>query len=443
MSCYDEAMRGMFARTVALALLAMPTALHAEIAATTDGAITYTVRKGDTLWSLTRTYLNRMDALPRLQTANKVRIPRHMPVGFQLAVPRDLLRFEPIVLRLSSFSGPVSGRADGRELQLAKGGELVEGTELTTGANGFVLITGSDGSRLALPSNTAIRIGRSRRYLLMGVPEIEVSVLRGRTEVKAAKQPPQGQFRVRSPISVSAVRGTVFGAGFDPAATLGATEVIEGVVAVASPVREIPVEAGFGATTNAAGELSREGLLKPPALLEPGKVQTEEKVALALNPVEGARSYRFQIGRDAAMEDVIAEVESTDPRAEFSELRNGTFFVRASAVSRSGLQGFSGVESFRRQRVGLAADIGQVDIPGAIRINWRVEGEGASLFRFQLFGEADKAQPLVDEAGLSTPGMTLTGLRRGTYQWRVGVIQTTPEGSAEVWTPLGKFTVNN
>ena len=53
------------------------------------------------------------------------------------------------------------------------------------------------------------------------------------------------------------------------------------------------------------------------------------------------------------------------------------------------------------------------------------------------------ALPLIDEAGLDKPGLTLTGLKRGAYHWRLGVIQTTAEGSAEVWTPLQKFTVSN
>ena len=82
-----------------------------------------------------------------------------------------------------------------------------------------------------------------------------------------------------------------------------------------------------------------------------------------------------------------------------------------------------------------------MDIPGAIRINWLVEGEGQSRFRFQLLGK-DSAVPLVDEAGMDKPGITLTGLKPGTYRWRVGVIQTVPEGSAEVWTPLQTFTVS-
>jgi hypothetical protein len=126
---------------------------------------------------------------------------------------------------------------------------------------------------------------------------------------------------------------------------------------------------------------------------------------------------------------------------QFPSLDNGGYFVRAGALAPSEIEGQTAVFSFRRQRVGLKADLGQVAIPGAIRVNWLVEGEGQSRFRFQLLGPGDAA-PLVDEAGLERPGITLTGLGPGTYRWRVGVIQTVPEGSAEVWTPLQTFTVS-
>ncbi|PLK25871.1 FecR domain-containing protein [Novosphingobium sp. TH158] len=425
----------------AIALLAVASPLPAVAASGAGETLIYTVKRGDTLFALSRDYLIGSDAMRQLRAANKVRIPERMPVGMQLVVPRRLLKFTPVTLKVQTFSGPVSLAANGRTLPVQKGADLVEGAQLITGANGFVVLGGSDGSRVALPSNSAVRVGQARRYLLVNATDIELQVDKGRAEVRAAKQAPDSRFRVKTPLAVTAVRGTIFRAGYSEAAASAATETIEGEVAVASPKAELAVPAGFGAAATASGDLAKETLLPAPQLADPAKVQTEALVSLDFKPVAEARGYRIQVARDAGFQDVIAEVEPVTPRGEFADIRNGTFFVRAAGVSPIGLQGLEEAWSFRRQRVGLAADAGQSALPGGFRFAWQAEGEGKSLFRFQLYGPQAADLPLVDEAGLGKPEMTLTGLKPGAYRWRVGVIQTTPEGSAEVWMPLQKLTV--
>lgn len=402
-----------------------------------DDTLVYTVKQSETLYGLSRTYLSSPEAWRQLQAANRVRIPQRMPVGFRLSIPRRLLKFTPVAMRVQTFSGPVSiGGAEPR-----KGQDIAEGAIVSTGADGFVVIAGADGSRVALPSNTRVRIGQARRYLLLQATDIELDVERGKAEVQAAKQAPDSRFRVLTPVAVTAVRGTVFRAGYSEEAAASASETIEGTVAVASAKAELALPAGFGAAARADGGLAKEALLPAPALLDAARVQTELRATFDFAPIDLARAYRIQVARDAGFLDVISEVESATPHAEFDGLKNGTYFVRAAAFSAAGLQGLEEAFSFRRQRVGLAADAGQSGLPDGFRFAWQAEGEGASLFRFQLFGAGEGFLPLVDEPALTSPQMTVTALRPGTYRWRVGVIQTTPDGSAEVWMPFQKLTV--
>lgn len=402
-----------------------------------DDTLVYTVKRSDTLYTLSRNYLTEPQAWRQLQAVNRVRIPQRMPVGYKLAIPRRLLKFTPVTLRIQTFSGPVT--VSGTEPR--KGQELAEGALVTTGANGFVVISGAEGSRVALPSNTRVRIGQARRYLLLQATDIELDVERGKAEIQAAKQAPDSRFRVRTPVAVTAVRGTVFRAGYSEEAAASASETIEGEVAVTSPKAELALPAGFGAAAGADGRLSKEALLPAPALADPAKVQTELRVSFDFTPVALARAYRVQVARDAGFLDVISQAEGAAPRAEFEGLKNGTYFVRAAAFSAAGLQGLEEAYSFRRQRVGIAADAGQSGLPNGFRFAWQAEGEGTSLFRFQLFGAGEGDLPLVDEPALTKPELTVTALRPGTYRWRVGVIQTTPDGSAEVWMPFQKLTV--
>lgn len=420
-----------------LASAALPAVAFAQSA---DEQVTYEVKAGDTLIGLGQRYLVSNAAALEVGRINKVRNPRRLPVGTRLAIPQRLLRFDPIELKLQSFSGPVtvSGGQPPRP-----GLVLPEGTEIETGSNGFVTVSGADGSRFTLPSHSKVRILHSRRYVLGTASDIDLDVRKGRADLRAAPQKPGSAFRVRTPIAVSAVRGTVYRVGLAEDSATSFTEVLEGGVAVNTSAAAVAVEAGFGAASRSDGAIAKEALLVAPALRSPGKVQTDALVSFAFKPVEGAKSYRLQLARDAGFLDVMAETVSNEPAAEFADIANGTMFVRSTAIAASGIEGTSETNSFRRQRVGLTASAGESGVPGGLRFDWLAEGEGAAVYRFQLFGPDKDAPPLIDQAGLTQPGLTLTGLRPAAYRWRVGVIMTTPEGSAEVWAPLQELKVNN
>jgi len=429
----------MLACGVPAALLMGPIAAQAV----ESDQIAYVIRPGDTLINLAKAYFITPGSYAEVQKLNHISKDRRMPVGMVLHVPRRLLKFDVISFRLSSFSGPVSAILGKQALPLQKGMVLGEGVQLTTGPNGFVSLSGADGSRVALPSNSRIRILHARHYLLPNAADIDFGIEQGRAEVEAAKQKPLDQFQIHSPVAVSAVRGTVFRAGINGVGSSGSTEVIEGNVAVISPKAESAIPAGYGASVMSSGEIAKEALLAPPQLLQPGHVQTEDRLHFDFSPVAGSASYRTQIARDAGFEDVLTEQIAGEPQGEFPSIGNGTFFVRATAIAGSGIEGLPEVWSFRRQRVGLAAEAGQSAIPGGLRIKWHSEGEGRAIFRFQLFAAGKPDVPVVDEAGLENNGITLTGLARGAYLWRVGVVRVIPEGSAEVWTPMQKFNVSN
>ena len=422
-----------------LAAMALPAAVQAQSATDARPPMVYVVKAHDNLFELAAAYMVNPAATGRVQTLNRIREPRHLPVGMQLRIPRELLRTRPIEMRIVTFSGPVTlggGAAPQR------GQSLAEGSELQTGVNGFVTLSGSDGSRVTIPSNSRLRINRARQFLINSASDIDIEVRQGRAEVRAAPQKPQGQFQLRTPVAVSAVRGTVFRVSYSGEGAPSTTEVVEGTVAVSAGNSEAAIKAGFGAAATASG-LAQEALLAAPAVERPGKVQTDPELSFTMKPVSGAQQYHAAVARDASFLDLVAEDIADKPEAHFPSQDNGTYFVRSSAISPSGIEGQAETWSFRRQRVGLKASVEQTSLPNAFRINWLAEGSGTSLYRFQLFAEGNDAVPVIDEAGLTQPGLTLTALARGAYRSRVGVIQTAPDGSAEVWTPLQKFNVSN
>ena len=437
---------GLFCGCLAIAILA-PASASAQAAARGVDAQYYNVRRGDTLLELGQRYLMGSQAFREVQLLNRIADPRAIPVGTRLMIPRRLLRSVPVELRLQSFSGPVTISSQSRQLSAHAGLILPEGSEIVTGANGFISIVAADGSRISLPSNSHARFVRSRRYLIDRAADIDVQVLRGRTDVHATHQNPGGTFQVRTPVAVSAVRGTEFRAEYDNSAGGSAerslTGVSEGTVAVSTVQSENAVPAGFGAAADATGAITTEALLPAPGLMTPGKVQTDEALLFRVSPLADAHSYVLEIARDAGFIETVAEVENPSTEAAFSGLPNGTYFVRARARAASGLAGLAEAWSFRRQRAGITGAADMSADPGSIRFSWQAAGEGTALYRFQLFSDAAGSLPVMDEAGLTATTLNLTGLARGTYHWRSGLIQTTPDGSAEVWMPLQKVNITN
>ncbi|MFA7585865.1 MAG: FecR domain-containing protein, partial [Novosphingobium sp.] len=375
-----------------------------------------------------------------VQRVNRIRDPRRIPVGARIAIPRRLLRWTPVELRVANFSGPVSVVLASGMVPPQRAMVVGEGAELATGSNGFVTLTGADGSRVSLPSHSRARVRQSRRYLINDAATLEFEVLQGRADVSAAKQKPDGQFRLRTPAAVTAVRGTEFRVGYVVERDTGYSEVLEGLVAVAGSAASADVAAGYGIAAKPGSMMVKERLLPAPVAITPGKVQTEEALRFALQPVDGAQGYRVQVARDAGFLDTIAEQVAPATEVELSGIGNGRLFMRASAIAASGLEGHSETWSFRRQRVGVKAEGGPV--ADGYRFAWLAEGEGSSLYRFQLYRTDRPQTPLIDNAGMTDTSITTTGLARGVYAWRVGVTQTTADGAAQVWTPAQKFTVS-
>ncbi|MDJ0643382.1 MAG: LysM peptidoglycan-binding domain-containing protein [Erythrobacter sp.] len=414
----------------------------ASASAAPDGDITYTVKPADTLYDLAGAYLVDRSHIDELRRINRVRNPRLMQVGTTLKIPRRLLKSRPVKLTLQSFSGSVRLTSGRRSLDPAIGLTVGEGVEIATGRNSFVSIAGDGNSKVSIPSNSRARIVDARRYLINGQIDIQLRVLRGRGEVVAPEVDGEGRYRVGTPLVVTAVRGTEFRVAFDPDREISLTEVVEGEVLVASGTADVPATAGFGVAT--AGEVlgQAERLLPAPELTEPGRIQTDETISFAIEPLEDAAAYRTQIARDAGFIEVLTEKIEETLEAEFEPLDDGRYFVRSRAISEVGLEGFSKVYSFRRKRVGVAASAEPAGFADAFKFAWRTEGTGSATHAFQLWNADDPGALLVDEVGLSNTAVLVSSLDPGTYRWKVATFQIDQGDVIKVWGPVQELTVS-
>ena len=346
------------------AMLAALSGAAAALAQTAEPTISYTVRAGDTLIALSTGYLISKEDYRTIQDLNRISDPYRLPIGSTLLIPRRLLKTEPISGEISSFRGTVT--ADGQPATV--GMAIRQGMRIDTGANAFVTVLFPDGSAISLPSQSRIRVDRLRRIMLTGGLNrtLRLEEGRSRSTVRPIKDP-AGDFRVTTPLSVSAVRGTDFRVGFDPGTGRALTEVVAGAVGVAPDEvkEEISVAKGYGVVGTAAGIEAPTRLLPPPELTQIGRGQGDMVVVAFKPPLDGARRYRTQLATDIEFRDVIAETVTDEPTASFPGLGNVAFFVRLTAIAESGLEGLPATYASGR-RVMAPGESAGLDVSGIL-----------------------------------------------------------------------------
>src|SRR5690606_4008764 len=147
------------------------------------------------------------------------------------------------------------------------------------------------------------------RYAINGAVDHALTVETGRAESRVTPRTRPGGFAIRTPVSVSAVRGTDFRVSFDEASERSATEVLEGAVAVASGEAE-QLAAADERVRAAAGSVRLRRLLPAPTLARPDAPQTQPQVVFEVQPLPGAERYRGRIAQDAGMIEAFAEADS-------------------------------------------------------------------------------------------------------------------------------------
>ena len=406
----------------------------------------YVVQRGDTLYGLAERYFVRVGDYRTVQRLNRVSDPRRLPVGKQLKVPARLLRSQVIEAKVAGYKGQVSVTLNGRPAPLAVGVVLKEGSIVSTGPNAFLRVNLPDGTHISVPSQSRVRLGRLRAVEMTGVVQRELEVQQGRLESEVTPlRGPRDSYIVRTPMSVSAVRGTQFRVAYDPVAERANTEVIEGLVAVAGAGEKEAVSGRFGTIATAQGVSDPIGLTPPPSLDNPGRVQDEPTVRFQIQGPPVAGGYQVRLAADAGFVEVLSEEEASDQALNFEALDDGVYFIRLSAMGDQGLLGLPATYAFERRLNTLTTSAPTSSQDGGFRrykFRWDAAGQGARTYRLQLFRDGASA-PVVDEAGLTAQELVITDLPPGVYNWRVMSRTFARGGFTEKWSNLERFEIGH
>ena len=396
------------------------------------------LKPGESPYSLARDYLASPQNYPAILQINRIANACAIPVGAMIRLPRALLAYRLADFRVEAFSGQVTINGQ----PAARGAAVPEGATIRTGSNGFVSLRGSAGAVMTMPTNTQAQLVRARIYRLDDLKDIEFKVLSGRGETQVPGLRPRERFKIGTPKTVSAVRGTVFRVGFDGKGETSVVEVVEGAVATAAGDQEALTGAGFGIAATPAGLSPPERLLPPPAIADPGAVQTQAAVSFAIALPPTAVGIRTQIARDAGFTDIIGEqITKGAGAAAFDNIDDGRYFIRARAISGAGIEGNAEAYSFRRKRLGASASVQPSPLDDGYRFAWLPDGAGETTYAFQLWNTARPAELIVDETAMNRQGIIVTDLAPGTYEWRVAAMQVDEDGLLQVWGPTQRLNV--
>ncbi|PZQ63230.1 MAG: peptigoglycan-binding protein LysM [Phenylobacterium zucineum] len=388
-----------------------------------EATFAYVIQPGDTLYGLAQRGLNRLDDYRIVQSRNRIAEPRRLRVGARLIIPVRLLRTEPVEARLGAFRGQLTVTSGGKATSATRGAVLRAGDSLATGPNAFGRLDLPDGSRLTLPSQSRIRIVRLQRTVLTGGVAREFMVEEGAGDslVRPLRNP-NDSYIVRTPMSVSAVRGTEFRVRYAAQHDRASTEVLEGAVEVQSGTTRAVVPRTYGLLSSVDGEAVSAPLPPAPVLRGFGGLQDEPSLAFDVEPPAAPRVYHAQLAADAGFVEVIGDVVSDLSRVTFDTVDDGVYFVRVSLIDPEGLESLPSTYAFERRLNALTPRAPARETDGPTRrylFRWDVEGAGERTYRFQLRREGAEGLPMVDETGLTDQRITLTDLPRGVYVWRV------------------------
>lgn len=405
----------------------------------------HVMRPGETLIGIGRDMLENPRDWTKLQRLNKVANPRLLRPGAVVRIPLALLRREPATARVTSVRGDVS--AGGKPL--AVGHTVERGSQLTTGAQSFATVELIDGSRLVLQPSSRMKIEEMSRRRNSDLPETRLRLDSGRIESVVTKtSAPRPQYTVVTPTATIGVRGTQFRVGADEGGAASRTEVTDGAVGVLDGQgkgKPASVPAGYGLLAEAGGKLSAPvALLPPPELGGLPKLQERTIVRLAVPAIGGASAYRFQVGADAEMRNVLAESVGAKPEAKFAELADGGYTLRVRGIDGRGLEGrdadFAFVLKARPEPPFAVAPVAGSKLRGeSVELKWSANAE-AARYRIQLASDAKFANPVADIDGIDATVIMPAGkIAPGEYVWRARSIRA--DGDPGPWGDAQHFTL--
>ncbi|WP_397475981.1 FecR domain-containing protein [Pusillimonas sp.] len=301
----------------------------------------YRVVRGDTLGELAQRYTLESSNWRALQQLNAVEDPYRLQIARLLRIPFSMIPLRESSAQVLHAVGQVS--VDGGALHAAS--SVSEGQAVETGENGFVSLQLTDGSVVSVPPSTHLVISRLREFVGAGLTDSIIEMEAGSVETQVApNQTGVGRFEVRTPVSVTGVRGTRM--RVHAAAGGSRSEVVSGMAGVDGTVApELVLRERQGVAIDPAGQsLGVRSLLPAPELSVPSR--GPGGWSIDFEPLAGAAAYVVSVARDSNGGQLVSQRTIDSPPAQFAASGPGTHYVFVRGVDEAGIGGMDASAAF-------------------------------------------------------------------------------------------------
>ncbi len=393
----------------------------------------YTIKQGDTLWSISEEWLHNAQDWVKLKSLNNIENPLKLVPNSQIRIPLLLLKKGENLAVVEYVYGTVSIKNDaGEQRDVTLGMELFAGDEIKTDDASSVRIGYKDGSSSLLQENGQLRIDRIE--FLNEKRDIQLNLQHGGINSKIKERKNNGsRFEITSPSAIASVRGTNFRVASDPLTQLFRTEVLKGSVAVSSQGEEQIVTKGFGIVVKAGQPPSPPSKLLPTIdLSNLPKLIQKQPIFFSFNPLDGAVGYRVEISKGNTFNQQIFSQVLNESKLSPPGLANGEYILRIFAYDVNGLGGEVAYHNFT---IKIVENISPPELPKLIfpdnqilleekdfTFRWS-ESKRANAYHFQLASDEKFSQLLIDIFPFYFTQLSISDrLPSGNYYWHVAAL---------------------
>lgn len=309
----------------------------------------YTVMPDDTLIDLATKFTNNSSNWSVIQQINNVADPYALPIGLELRIPFSLIPEQSAQTTLIHLKGQVQiNGTNAHKGMLASENDIIKTTN-----NSFVTLQMPDNSVAAIPANSEVEIKRLRTFLNTGLIDVILQLQDGEIEsVVAPNNTGTGRYEIRTPISVTGVRGTSLRVRVSENGDH--TEVLSGQAQVGLNSTDGPrINKNQGTlitSTNGIGNIST--LPAAPVLHTNSVSKTAREVSF--DPTPESIAYRVTVSAEPNGSKPVSVQTITDSPAKFSAPGPGTWYVLVRSINSDGLMGPDSVHEFDGQGVLLS-----------------------------------------------------------------------------------------
>jgi hypothetical protein len=309
--------------------------------AANEDTITLTVKKGDNLIHICRTYLEDPGKWGDIAKINRRKNPNLIHPGEELLVPTAFIKGTPLISTVTFKNGDVQVQAAGKGdwVPLNLGDKVLPGSRIKTHSDSSVEVSFEDGSSFFLKPNTELGLATAQKKITsQWVRYLFLQLGRAITKVQGITGA-DPRFKIQTPSSIASVRGTEFRVAVDPEQkTL--TEVLNGRVAVDAMEKRVELKGGEGTMVKKGQPpLEPRKLLPPPELLD---VRPAYNIPLrfTFKEVPGASSFRIRLAKDKEARYLILEkVIKVNETLKIRDIGAGSYFLVTQSIDDIGLEG--------------------------------------------------------------------------------------------------------